>query len=219
VVEAGVKFVSGRWWRTLAAKTLSEAQLSLDRFCATKGDARLRPPGQVVDPEDLHDLPDHPKWPSVGELADQEPLLRLPVACYPATIECDRVVTANATVLFRGNAYSVVPGLSGSTLKVSHRLSSRTVEIHSASGLLFVSHRLAPAGAGATVRSPEHKAALSAAVLSSFTMARPCDRKENRPPSAAAMAEAARLRGDLGKDPTVDLQEMAALFEDRRSGS
>jgi len=217
VVEAGVRFVSGRWWRTLLVASREEAQVSLDRFCLTRGDARLRPPGQIVDPEELSDLPEHPSWPSVGELADAEPLLGLPAACYPATIEVSHVVTPNATVAFRGNWYSVPPGLGGSSLLVRHRLSSATVEVHASSGLLLVSHRLAPSGSGATVRTPEHKEALSAAVLSSFTMRRPCDRKENRPPTEAALAEAKRLRGDLSMSPTVDLEAMAALFENQRA--
>lgn len=35
VVEAAVRFVCGRWWRTMAATSAAEAQVSLDRFCAT----------------------------------------------------------------------------------------------------------------------------------------------------------------------------------------
>src|SRR5712691_2355616 len=37
-VECGVKFMCGRWWRTMTATTLAEAQLSVDRFWATTGD-------------------------------------------------------------------------------------------------------------------------------------------------------------------------------------
>ena len=40
------------------------------------------------------------------------------------------------------------------------------------------------------VRTPEHKMALEAVVLSSFTTAKPCDRKGNYPPGATARAEA-----------------------------
>jgi hypothetical protein len=76
-----------------------------------------------------------------------------------------------------------------------------------------VSHRLAPTGAGATVRTPEHARALEQAVLSSFTMNPPCDRKANRPPGPAALAEAARLLGDAGWEPTVDLEAVARLFD------
>jgi len=69
-VEASVRFVCGRWWRTMTAATIAEAQGSLDRFLATVGDGRPRP------------------WPdgqgagrtTVGALADAEPLLALPAA-------------------------------------------------------------------------------------------------------------------------------------------
>jgi transposase len=213
VVEAAVRFVSGRWWRTLSAATMEEAQASLDRFCATIGDARLRPPGRYVDPDELDGLGEHPRWPTVAELADAEPLLALPAAAYPATVEVTRTVADNAVVPFRGNYYSVPPGLGGSQLTVRHRLGTGTVEIHAPSGVLIVSHRLAPAGAGATVRSAEHAQALERAVLSSFTTAPPCDRKANRPPGPGALAEAARLLGDAGREPTVDLAAVARLFD------
>lgn len=49
VVEAAVRFACGRWWRTMSATTPVEAQITLDRFCATTADARLRSPGAVVD--------------------------------------------------------------------------------------------------------------------------------------------------------------------------
>jgi len=212
-VESSVRFVSGRWWRTLSAETPEEAQVSLDRFCATQGDGRSRPPGKVLDEDALAPLGDHPRWPTVGEVAETEPLGALPAACYPAVIEEERTVRDNAVVTFRGNFYAVPTGLAGSELLVRHRLGSGTVEVHARSGLLLVSHRLAPAGAGATVRSPEQRDELSRVVLSSFTMRRPCDKKENRPPSKAALAEAARLRGEMGREPTVDLQAMAELFE------
>jgi hypothetical protein len=42
-----------RWWRTLQADSPEQAQVSLDRFCTTIADARLRPPGRYVDPDEL----------------------------------------------------------------------------------------------------------------------------------------------------------------------
>ena len=41
-VESSVRFVSGRWWRTMGATTPEDAQRSLDVFCATIGDERER---------------------------------------------------------------------------------------------------------------------------------------------------------------------------------
>jgi len=210
-VESAVRFVCGRWWRTMTAATMAEAQVSLDRFCVTVGDARPRPPGRLGDAAgDGHAAR---RRPTVGELADAEPLLALPAAPYPATVEVARLVGADATVGFRGNRYSVPPGLSGTGLTLRHRLGTATVEVHAPSGTVLASHRLAVAGAGAVVRTPEHRAALEAAVLSSFTTDRPCDRKGNHPPGPAALAAAARLLGPQGREVTVDLGRYAELVE------
>ncbi len=46
-------------------------------------------------------------------VVDVEPLLALPAVAYPATITVQRTVADNATVAFRGNRYSVGPGLIG----------------------------------------------------------------------------------------------------------
>jgi hypothetical protein len=84
-------------------------------------------------------------------------------------------------------------------------LSSPTIDVVAPSGAILVTHRLAPSGSGALVRSVEHKEALEAAVLSAFTTARPCDKKANRPPGKEALEEAARLLGPIGREPVVDL--------------
>ena len=86
------------------------------------------------------------------------------------------------------------------------------MEIFSPAGALLVSHRLAPPGAGSMVRTAEHRGALEAVVLSQFSTAAPCDRKANRPPGAAALAERARLLGSGGVEPTVDLDRMAEVI-------
>ena len=200
VVEAAVRFTSGRWWRTLSAASPEEAQASLDRFLAGPGDARERRTALGAKT-------------SVGDLADAEPLLDLPTLPFPATVTVTRPVDDNATVAFRGNRYSVPPGLSGVTLELRHRLASATLEIHASSGTQLATHRLAPAGAGTIVRTPEHRAALESVILSSFTVARPCDTKANRPPGPESLAEAARLLGAEGREVTVDLQDYADLIE------
>ena len=200
-VESAVRFVCGRWWRTLTATTIAEAQGSLDRFLATVGDARPRP------------------WPdgdtagrtTVGALADAEPLLALPAAPYPATVEVGRPVDTDATVAFRGNRYSVPPGLIGSQLVLRHRLGTATLEVYSAAGSLLATHRLAAASAGQLVRTPQHRTALEGVVLGAFSTARPCQRKGNHPPGPAALAEAARLLGPAGREVTVDLGRYAEL--------
>lgn len=213
VVEAAVRFACGRWWRTMSAGTPEAAQLSLDRFCSSVGDARLRSPGRILDPDAATDASTPARWPTVGELAELEPLQPLPAAPFPATVEVTAPVGGNASAAFRGNRYGVPPGLRGVELTLRHRLGSGKLEIHSPSGMLIVTHRLAPAGMGTLVRTPEHRAELELAVLSSFTTARPCDRKGNYPPGEAARAEAARLLAGLGSEVVVDLDAYARLVE------
>jgi hypothetical protein len=136
VVEAAVRYLCGRWWRTLTATTMETAQASLDRFCVIVGDARPRGSS------------------TVGALADAEPLLALPPAPYPATLERALPVGPDATVAFRGNAYSVPHGLAGATVTLRQRLGSRTLELVAPSGALVGSHDLRPRGAGEVVRTP-----------------------------------------------------------------
>ncbi len=207
-VEAAVRFATGRWWRTLAADSAEAAQVSLDRFWATTGDARLRSPVRVEDPPADGT---RPKWPTVGELADAEPLLALPAVAFPATIEVQVTVDHQASVAFRGNRYSVPPGLAGATMALRHRLGTATLEVASPAGVVVVTHRLAAPGAGALVRTEAHREALEKFVLGQFSTARPCDRKANRPPGAAALAERARLLGAAGAEPRVDLEDMAEV--------
>ena len=96
-------------------------------------------------------------------------------------------------------------------MQLRHRLGSATVEVHGPSGALLVSHRLAPPGAGAVVRTAAHRAELERVVLSAFTTDRPCERKANKPPGETARAEAAKLLADLGPDVVVDLAYYAEL--------
>jgi hypothetical protein len=208
-VEAAVRFATGRWWRTLAADSPEAAQASLDRFWATTGDARLRSPARIEDPPADGT---RPVWPTVGELADAEPLLALPPAPFPATIEVTAPVDHQATVAFHGNRYSVPPGLAGVTMTLRQRLGTGTLDVVSPAGVVVVTHRLAAAGAGAVVRTETHRAALENVVLAQFSTARPCDRKANRPPGPDALAERARLLGAAGAEPTVDLEGMAEVI-------
>ena len=211
-VECGVKFCCGRWWRTMTATNLADAQLSMDRFWSTTGDARLRPPGRYLDPGELTQEEGRPRWPRVGELADAEELMALPAVPYPATIEVHRFADDKASVAFRGNRYSVPPGMGGVELVLRHRLGTGSLEVFSAAGIELVSHRLAQSGAGQMVRTEAHRAALEAVVLSQFSTDRPCDRKANKPPGQAAQAERARLLQRSGTEPSVDLDAMAEII-------
>ena len=194
-VESSVKFVSGRWWRTMTAETPEAAQRSLERFLETTGDARVRQRNGVRT--------------SVGELAEAEPLLWLP-APYPATIEVDRVVAANATVHYRGNRYSVPPGLAGTMVVLAQRLGTERLEVRVGERLL-ATHRLAHDGAGIVVRDKAHSDALEKVVLAQFTTKRPCDHKAHVGISDVALKERARLLGHEGRDVSVDLADYARL--------
>jgi hypothetical protein len=182
----------------MGAKTPEDAQRSLDLFCASTGEERER---RFFDGTRT----------TVRVLGDAEPLLVLPPVPFPATIEVDRVVADNATVAYRGNRYSVPPGLTATTLLVRQRIGQATIDVVAPSGAILVTHRLAPDGSGALVRSLEHREALEKAVLSAFTTARPCDKKANRPPGDAALREAARLLGAVGHEPVVDLDVYAQI--------
>jgi hypothetical protein len=199
-VESSVRYVCGRWWRTMTATTSADAQRSLDVFCAGPADARSR---RTADGGRT----------SVGALAAAEPLIALPAGPYPATVTVSRTAGANAAAAFRGNFYSVPPGLAGATVECRHRLGAGTLEIFTPAGVLLAAHRLAPDGAGIVVRTPAHRAELERAVLSAFTTDRPCQRKGNHPPGEAARAEAGKLLAGLGPDVTVDLARYAELAE------
>jgi transposase len=196
VVESSVRFVSGRWWRTMNETDPESAQRSLDRFCESVGDARVRHVAGVRT--------------TVGELANAEALAPLP-APYPATTVVERIVTANATLHYRGNRYSVPPGLAGTTLQAHQRLGTSTLEIRSANGSLLATHHLAHDGAGMVVRDPAHAAALERVVLAQFTSQRPCDKKAHVGISDAALSHAAMLLGESGRDVRVDLEDYARL--------
>lgn len=215
VVEKANHVAAQRFWRTLPDDvTVEEAQARLDRWCATRGDIRLRPTRDGRG--------------TVATLAQAEPLTPLP-APYPALLTVARAVSAQALVAFRGNRYSVPPELHGVIVTVSVRLGGTHLDIATrpAPGrggtvaTVIARHRLAPAGAGATIRDEGHVAALTEAALAAFTTAAPHRRKERRPPSAAARAEADRLRGEATPTPAdsvvVDLARYAAAATGRNT--
>jgi transposase len=196
-VESRNHFLAQRFWRTLRARTLQEAQAKLDRFCEATGDRRRR------------------SGTTVAALAAQERLLPVPALPYPAVLEAERVVSAACLVSYEGNRYSLPPGLNGQRVTVRRRLGSDEIELVSASGSVVACHRLAPAGAGALRRQDEHRIALEEVILNSLTSARPCRRKANRPPGEAALAAAAALAGQEA-DVSVSLETYARYAEAAR---
>jgi transposase len=200
VVEKANHAAAQRWWRTLPdTVSVVEAQASLDKRAAALDGRRRSRDGQKL---------------SVAELAAAEPLRAPPTAPYPAQLDVVRVVSAQALISFRGNQYSVPPGMSGSRVVVRHRLGADTVTVATAGGAVLAEHRRAPDGTGITVRAEHHVVALETAVLKAFSDGRPCKHKTRRPASDAAVAEAARLRGLPDADPAarvvIDMATYAA---------
>jgi len=207
VVEKANHSAAQRWWRTLPDEvTPAQAQARLDAWCAEHGDARRR----VRDGQRT----------TVGALAAAEPLAPLPPVPFPAVIEDTRVVSAQALVSWHGNAYSVPPGHGGQQVTVRHQLGAVTLDVVTAAGTVLARHCREPDHAGAVVRDEGHVAALEKKVLAARGQAgRPCRRKERRPPSAAALAEAAAIRGQSGPAaPVTDFAAWAAAARPLRPG-
>lgn len=208
VVEKANHSAAQRWWRTVPdGLTVVQAQSGVDKLSLRMDDRRRRIDGAVT---------------TVGELAAAEPLLDIPVRPFPAELEVERTVSPQSLVAFDGNLYSVPPGLPGVTVKVLHRLGEDDLRIVTAGRAVVACHRLAPRGAGQTVRDDGHVIALERAVLSSFSDRAPCKTKVRKPPSAAALAEAERLRegpaaGSSAERVVIDLNHYAAVADRLRS--
>jgi hypothetical protein len=120
-------------------------------------------------------------------------------------------------VPFRGNSYSVPPGLAGRVMTVRARLGEEYLEIVSPAGAILARHRRHRDGAGAVVRDEGHVAALEKVVLAAANAtAGRCKHKTRRPPSETALAQAAVLRGEPAASPgdrvVVDLAQYAAAL-------
>jgi transposase len=196
VVEAAIKFIGGRWWRTAKAGAMLEAQQSLDAFTINVSDRRGR------------------RGSTVGELGNSEPLRMLPALPFPAEIVVDRVCSRSALVLFETNKYSVPPGYASQPLTVRARVGEPHLRIVTATGIKVATHRRAPAGAEQTVRTSEHATELERAVLDAFTTKTACRSKTNRPPGNDALAELAKLHSYAETvAPVVSLTDYARLAE------
>jgi hypothetical protein len=194
-VEKSIHFATQRFWRTMTAQTMAQAQEQLDRFCEAIADRRTRPIAKLEElvGKDAAIAFLHARQrrrPTVADLAELEGLRPLPAACYPATIEDHNRVDRSCLVPFEGNAYSVPPGLIGVEVSVRHRLGTTGIEIVSKSGVLLASHYREAPGGGYVVRDPAHRAALEHEILAAFSTKAPCRQKLNRPPGELARAEA-----------------------------
>ena len=196
VVEAAIKYLTRSWWRTAQVESMAEAQASLDRWSVEVAYARKRASG------------------TVGQIGATEPLRSLPAVAYPAVIAVQRRASRSALAAFEGNRYSVPPVHAGRMVTVHARVGEPLLRILSAAGEVVATHRRVFAGAGQTVRSAEHAAALERAALAAFTTGHACRRKANRPPGDRSLAERARLKGiEPEPAPVIDLARYAALAE------
>jgi Mu transposase, C-terminal domain len=208
VVEKANHAAAQRWWRTLPDDcSPARAQDRLDGFCVRNDQQRTRVrEGRKV---------------SVAERAAAEPLRPLPARPFPAVMEDARVVTAQALVHWHGNQYSVPPGHAGQQVIIRHQLGQVMLDVVTAAGTVLARHRREPDHAGAVVRDEGHVAALEKKVLAARGEAgRPCRRKERRPPSAQALAEATAIRGRAGEAaaPVTDFAAWAAAARPLRPG-
>ena len=197
VVEAAIKFIGGRWWRTAKVASMLDAQQSLDTFTVNISDRRGR------------------RGSTVGELGNSEPLRPLPALAFPAEIMVERVASRSALVLFETNKYSVPPGYARQPLTVRALVGEPHLRIVTATGIKVATHRRAPNGAEQTIRTSEHAVQLERAVLDAFTTKTTCRSKTNRPPGDGALAELAKLHGQPPGQvaPVVSLSDYAKLAE------
>jgi transposase len=196
VVEAAIKYTTKSWWRSAPVGSMAAAQASLDRWCVQVADQRRRPAG------------------TVGDIGAAEPLRALPAAAYPAMIRVERKASRSALVAFEGNHYSVPPACAGRTVTVHARVGEPILRIVSGVGEVVATHRRQLAGAGQTIRTAAHAAALERAVLAAFTTDHDCARKVNRPPGQDALAQLARLKGhSVDPAPVINLRRYAQFGE------
>ncbi len=128
--------------------------------------------------------------------------MALPAVPYPATIEVHQIVDDKASVAFRGNRYSVAPGLAGSSSRSGTGSARRASRSSRPPGTELVSHRLARAGAGADGAHRPRTGPPSKRWCSASSA--PLVRVTARPtslPGEAALAERARLLG-AGRVPS-----------------
>lgn len=203
-VEKANDSAAQRFWRTLGEDvTPEQAQTLLDRWCVQRGDVRVR-------------WVDRSKT-TVASVAASEVLTPLPATPFPAVLEVERTVSAQALVAFEGNFYSVPPGHRGRRVLVRRQLGEQVIDIVTEAGITLARHRAEPRGAHVIARQEAHVIALEHAVLAATGDDRaPCRRKKRVPPSAQARAEAARIRATrTGQDGNAGQDGQDAAGADR----
>lgn len=180
VVEKVNHTAAQRWWRTLADDlSVEQAQTSVDRFAALRGDTRIR---ATADGRS-----------SVAVVAKTEPLAPVPVAPYPVIVSEARTASRQALVSYRGNRYSVPPEVAAAQVTVSHPIGGQYLDIATTTGIVIARHHRATDGLGLMVRDSGHIIALDTAAMATAATGRPHRRKERIPPGPAAKAAVAQL--------------------------
>ncbi len=128
-------------------------------------------------------------------------------------------MAANALVSVDGIRYSVPPALVGVEVKVKRRIGSGELIIVSPAGSVVAIHQIAPGGVGRLVRLPEHTRALENVVLAAFTTVRPCPKKPNRPPTAAALTIATGISSVDPVSPVIDLGTYQRFIDRNKGGA
>lgn len=184
VVEKVNHTAAQRWWRTVPDDvTVEQAQASVDRFAAVRGDTRMR---LTADGRS-----------TVATVARTEPLAPPPADPYPLIVAEQRSASRQALVGYRGNRYSVPPELAAATVVVSRPIGGTHIDIATPAGIVVARHKLLADGLGATVRDAGHVIALDAVAMAAAHSGRPHRRKDRIPPGPAARAAAAQLRTRL----------------------
>jgi len=180
VVEKVNHTAAQRWWRTLADElSVEQAQASVDRFAAVRGDTRLR---ATTDGRS-----------SVAVVAKTEPLAPVPAMPYPVIVSATRTASRQALVSYRGNRYSVPPELARAPVVISHPVGGEFLDIATTGGIIIARHHMAADGLGVMVRDSGHVIALDTAAMATASTGRPHRRKERIPPGTTAKAAAAQL--------------------------
>lgn len=199
VVEKVNHTAAQRWWRTLADElSVEQAQASVDRFAALRGDTRLR---ATADGRS-----------SVAVVAKAEPLTPPPAMPYPVIVTATRTASRQALVSYRGNRYSVPAELARAQVVISHPVGGEFLDIATIGGIVIARHRMAADGLGVMVRDSGHVIALDTAAMATASTGRPHRRKERIPPGPAAKAAAAQLL--RLNDATADVTETSSASND-----
>ena len=139
--------------------------------------------------------------------------MALPAVPYPATIEVHKVVDDKASVAFRGNRYSVPPGMGGAEVTLRHRLGTGSLEVFSPSGIELVSHRLAQAGCR---RHGAHRGPpggpRSGGAVPVLDRSVPVTARPTSPPARPPRPSGPVCSKASGTEPSVDLGAMAEII-------